>query len=355
MITLFGATGYTGQLIARALERRGLPFRLAGRSLAKLQALSQSLASHPPTLVADVGTPSSLTALFDNTRLLINGVGPFTDLGEPVVALAAARGIHYLDITNELAYVYRMQQYNRLARQTGAAIVPACGFEVAVADCAVAALVRERASPIKDITIVYYLGGSGVSIGTRLSGLRTFATSWLAYRAGKYVGDAPGGQVKRGTINGRPFAAINFPSAEVVTLPAHTPTRNIYTWMAISRRTAGAVSVVMPLVGILLRTPLGWLTAAVLRRVNALPDETTRVADRWSIKIEMTGGENTHSQVWSGKDAYGLTGEIIAYAAQALTRDGYANRGVLAPAQALEPEKFLEWLSGMPEVTVKNE
>jgi len=95
-LTLFGATGYTGQLIAHALDRRGLAFRLAGRSAERLAALSWSLESHPPTLVADVHSPNSLPALFDHTRLLINCAGPFTDLGEPVVALAAEHGVHLL-------------------------------------------------------------------------------------------------------------------------------------------------------------------------------------------------------------------------------------------------------------------
>ena len=52
------------------------------------------------------------------------------------MAQAALNGVHYLDTTNELGYVYRLRSYDALARRSGAAIVPACGFEVALADCA---------------------------------------------------------------------------------------------------------------------------------------------------------------------------------------------------------------------------
>ena len=82
MITLYGATGYTGGLIAAVLEREGLPFRLAGRSSSKLAAQSQVLASHPNWICADVSQSSSPPPLFRDTSLIINCAGPFTDLGE---------------------------------------------------------------------------------------------------------------------------------------------------------------------------------------------------------------------------------------------------------------------------------
>lgn len=354
MITLFGATGYTGQLVARALDRAGLPFRLAGRSRHKLAALSASLAARPPCLVADVHAPDSLPALFDGTRLLINCVGPFTDLGEPVVAQAAARGVHYLDITNELAYVYRLRQYDKLARQTGAAIVPACGFEVALADCAAARMARETSDVIDEIAVTYYLGGSGMSVGTRLSGLRTFATSWMAYRDGKFVGQAPGGALRRGTINGRPYAAITFPSAEIVTLPRHCRVRNIVVWMAVARRSARLASIALPVLSALLRTPLGWVAAQVMKR-DAPPGEEARARSRFAIKIEMTWRGKTLARVVTGHDAYGLTAEIAAYAAGVMTAPDFSKAGVLAPSQALPPEPFLNWLRASAGLTVSDE
>ena len=344
MITLFGATGYTGQLIAHALDRSGLPYRIAGRSAAKLAALSDALDSHPPTLTADVGRPDSLAALFDGTRLLINSVGPFTDLGEPVVALAAARGVHYLDITNELAYVYRLRRYDELARKTGAAIVPACGFEVAIADCAVAGLVSDLPQPIDEVAVLYALGASGMSIGTRLSALRTFATSWLAYRGGEMVSQVPGAAVRRFTINGRAVSAIAFPSAEAVTIPSHCAVRDVTVWMAISRRIAGIGPKVMPLISGLLSgsAPIGWLTAQAIQRIAPPPSGEVRVNDRFTIQVEARSGEETRTRTITGRDPYGLTAEIVAYAARTMTAEGYSQAGVLAPSQAMDARALLE-------------
>jgi len=352
MITLYGATGYTGQLIAHALDRARVPFRLAGRSAEKLAQLSAQLSAHPSQLVANVKSESSLKALFDDTALLINCVGPFTELGEPVVAVAAARGVHYLDITNEMAYVYRVQHYHELASRTGAAIVPACGFEVAIADCIVSQLAQAFTEPLEEVAVVYVLKAAGVSIGTRLSGLRTFATSWLAYRDGQLVGQIPGAALRQGQINQRPYQALAFPSAETITLPTHIAARHITTWLAITRQSAGYVRALAPIVSALLRTPLGWVTAQIIQRLLPPAPEAARVKDRFFIQVEMTSRGQRRTQTWSGFDPYRLTADIAVYAAQVMTAPGYARAGVLAPSHALGAEAFLVWLKTIPEMTV---
>jgi short subunit dehydrogenase-like uncharacterized protein len=344
MLTLLGATGYTGQRIAHALDRAGLPFRLAGRSAHKLAALAASLNSHPPTLIADARQPAALTALFANTRLLINCAGPFTDLGEPVAAHAAASGARYLDISNELAYVYGLRQYHRLADKTRAALVPACGFEVAISDCAAEVLARELGTSLDEVSVTYALGTGAISVGTRRSALRTFATSWFGYRGGKLVGQAPGSAVRRGTMNGRAYAAVTLPSAEIVTIPAHCLVRNVNVWLAVSRGSARPISLLAPLVSWLLRTPLGWLTEQVIQRLAPPGDARARVESHSAIQIEVKRGRRTRAQVWSGRDPYDLTADIVAYAAGVMTTGTYAKRGLLTPAQALEPGAFLEWL-----------
>ena len=201
-ITLFGATGFTGQLIAHELDQRGLPFRIAGRSEEKLKLLSTRLPSKPECVVADAAHPASLPALFHETNLLINCAGPFTDLGERVIAQAAISGVHYLDITNELGYVFKARSYHEMAQRTGAAIVPACGFEITLADCAAqiaASLFQNNAQsePFDSIDILYTLQGSGASQGTRKSMVRSLATSWIAYKDGDWTGQIPGQKVKQ--------------------------------------------------------------------------------------------------------------------------------------------------------------
>jgi short subunit dehydrogenase-like uncharacterized protein len=344
MITLFGATGYTGSQIAQQLEQSGVPYRLAGRSAQKLAALAQTLPSSPPTIVADVSQPKTLTALVKETRVLINCAGPFTDLGEPVAHHAAAAGVHYLDITNELAYVARVRQFDALAKASGAVLVPACAFEVAISDCMVAVLAREVSAALESVNVVYALPSGVVSYGTRFSGLRTFAVSWLGYRGGKLVRRLPGGPPRAGFIGQKPYAAVAFPSSEIITVPAHVQAQDVQAWLAFSPQWAGVVGALLPTVSVLLRTPLGWLTRQVFRYFTPPPPAMPPNAARFAIQVEAEANGQTFTRTVRGTEPYALTAHIAAYAAQKLLEPSFNRAGVLAPSQALEPEAFLAWL-----------
>lgn len=356
MITLFGATGYTGRLIAHTLDREKLPFRIAGRSEEKLAALSAELGATPEWLVADALRPATLPALFHGSRMLINCAGPFTDLGEKVIAQAAMAGVHYLDMTNELGYVFRARSYDEMARRTGSALVPACGFEVAFADCAANLLGQQMvADPNSDlldeINVVYALGGTGASRGTRKSAVRSLATSWIAYRDGDWVGQVPGGRVRKFALPGASgssiFArhALNFPSSESVTLPAHLPVRRVDAWMTTTPGARFWAPVLIPLFARVSRSILRPLILSIAERGGASPagalDIGVRADSPFTILVQVRQGKDIRWTAMQGKDPYGLTAKIAAYMAARMTAPGYERSGLLAPSQAADPAQFL--------------
>lgn len=347
MITLFGATGYTGRRVAPALAAAGLPFRLAGRSPEKLAALQAQLPGRPAVVLAEAAQPEALFAgLPAGPHVLLNCAGPFTDLGAAVAQTAALRGSRYLDVSNELAFVHGLRQYEALARSTGAALVPAAGFEVAIADCLAARAARELGGPLEAVHVIYALPGEAISYGTRLSGLRTYARSWWTYRGGRWVGRLPGGEVRAGRLGERPYRAISFPSAEVVTVPAHIEVQDVQAWLAVAPRWARLVAALMPVIDVLLRTPLGTLTALSFRYLAPPPPAALAGPARFAVQVEARRGARERNWTARGRDPYGLTGDIAAYVAGRLLSADFAGRGVLAPAQALAPEAFLEWLAG---------
>src|SRR5471030_1155629 len=107
-VVLYGASGYTGKLTAWKLAERGIPFIAAGRNAERLRA---ELAKLPELKDADyecVAVPhdrKALAGLFKGRQVVINIVGPFMQLGLPVVEACLDAGCHYIDTTGEMDWV----------------------------------------------------------------------------------------------------------------------------------------------------------------------------------------------------------------------------------------------------------
>ena len=138
-VVLFGATGFTGALTAEYLAKHapaGTRLALAGRSVAKLEALRAHLSLHNlawaelPLLHADAANASSMRALAESTRVAISAVGPYLAHGEPLVAACAQAGTDYVDLTGESEFVDRMYlRHQAQALESGARLVHCCGFD----------------------------------------------------------------------------------------------------------------------------------------------------------------------------------------------------------------------------------
>ena len=142
-IVLFGATGYTGGLVAAYLlqQRSGARIALAGRNRDKLQALTASLGLDVPVLIADVEQPDTLAAIAQQTNVVCTTVGPYARHGEPLVAACAEHGTDYCDLTGEVPWVRRMlDKYEARAQVSGARIIPSCGFDSIPSDLGVLVL-----------------------------------------------------------------------------------------------------------------------------------------------------------------------------------------------------------------------
>lgn len=138
-VVLYGATGFTGGLVADYLAKASLQekFRwaIAGRNQQKLQMVIDSLSkvegvTPPAILLADSNDQASLKQLAESTTTIISAVGPYLRYGEPMVKACAEAGTHYTDLTGEPLFVDRIRKkYDTLAQKTGARIVNSCGFE----------------------------------------------------------------------------------------------------------------------------------------------------------------------------------------------------------------------------------
>lgn len=138
-LVVFGATGFTGELVATYLAGAapaGLRWGLAGRDLAKLEAVRGRIAQvHPgaaelPLIVADSHDRASLDALVARTRVVCTTVGPYLKHGIDLVEACADAGVSYCDLTGEVPFMQRtIAACHERAQQTGARIVHTCGYD----------------------------------------------------------------------------------------------------------------------------------------------------------------------------------------------------------------------------------
>lgn len=136
-IVVYGATGFTGQLVAEYLASHykgdgNLKWAMAGRSKEKLASVRDAIGAPADTvlIVADASDPASLKAMVDQTRSVVSTVGPYQLYGSELVAACAATGTDYLDLCGEPVWMRQMiDAHEATAKSSGARIVFSCGFD----------------------------------------------------------------------------------------------------------------------------------------------------------------------------------------------------------------------------------
>ena len=193
-LIVFGATGFTGRLVAEYLNAsygagvgagRGLDgslrWAMAGRNLDKLAQVRSAIGAPAtlPLLQADATDPAALAALVGQTRAVITTVGPYQRHGEALVAACAAAGCDYVDLCGEPAWMAKMiPKLAAPALASGARIVFSCGFDSIPFDLGVVYLQAEAmarfGAPLTQVRGRVKTMKGGMSGGTKASALATF-------------------------------------------------------------------------------------------------------------------------------------------------------------------------------------
>ncbi|MGW4025144.1 saccharopine dehydrogenase family protein [Streptomyces sp. NPDC005009] len=180
-IVLFGATGFVGTLTAEYLAGHapaGLRWAIAGRSTEKLERLRDRLpgGAEVGLLRADVSDPASLRALAEHARVVATTVGPYVEYGEELVAACADTGADYVDLTGEPEFVDLMYvRHDARARETGARLVHACGFDSVPHDLGAYFTVRRLPEGVPLTVDGFVTVDAAFSGGTFASALNQFA------------------------------------------------------------------------------------------------------------------------------------------------------------------------------------
>ncbi len=348
-IAVYGATGFTGGLIARELRRRGADVLLAGRDRARLESLAEELGGAAVAAVS-LDDGAALREMLEPCAALVACAGPFAQHGEPLVAAAVETGTNYLDTTGEQQFIKLVfDEYGARAARREAALVPAMGFDFAPGDM-LAALASEGMGPLKEIVVAYCVHGFVPTHGTALSALEIVRGGDVVWSNGEW-GPAPrsanGGRWRFPEPVGE-RSMLRYPAGEQITVPRHVDTarvRTLLNGMVTPSRLTPLAAAATPLLALAMRTPLRRASGALVRRLPAAPSARHRQTCRFVIDCEARAAGRARRATARGVDVYGLTAASLAQGALLCAAPTYERSGALSPAQAFDPASFLDSLA----------
>lgn len=371
-IILFGATGFTGGLVAeylaQTLEPGRLSWALAGRDLRKLRTARRRLASIDPAW-ADLPlyqglshAPQSLHDLAARTRVMLTTVGPYATRGEALVAACVAEGCDYVDLTGEPHFWQSViEQHHDQAAAKGLRLVPCCGFDSIPHDLGVL-YTTQQLDGSGPIEIDGYVAASGgFSGGTWASLIEAMAQARRpGHRPGAGRAKADGGRSSAGKRPRIHFASdmgrwvVPMPTIDPLVVKRTTKLLGAYELRYrhyLSAKSMGQLAGLLGGLGAvfaLSQTPARRLLER-LRPSGSGPTEEQRARGWFKVTFVGRQGSRTVTTEVRGDDpGYGHTAKMIAEAARCLVedRDQLPERyGLLTPAAAMG-ERLIERLRG---------
>jgi short subunit dehydrogenase-like uncharacterized protein len=178
---IYGATGYTGKLMAEEAVRRGLTPILAGRDQGTTDSLAQVLGLESRSFTLD--DIDAIRASIRGARLVLHCAGPFSATAAPMIEACLAEGVHYLDITGEISVFEQAFTRDQEARRADVVLLPGVGFDVVPSDCLAASLVESLPAATR-LRLAFEMTG-GASPGTAKTSIEGLGGGGWVRRDGK--------------------------------------------------------------------------------------------------------------------------------------------------------------------------
>jgi short subunit dehydrogenase-like uncharacterized protein len=343
-IVLFGATGYTGAMTARALVARGVKPVLAARSAERLERLADELGGLE-TQLADVTRPGTVRAAVQDRDVLISTVGPFLGWGAPAIEAAIDAGAVYIDSSGEPAFTRRVfEHYGPRAERTGASLLTAFGYDWVPGNLAGALALSEAGGEATRIQIGYFgQGAAGRSGGTQASLISALLEPSFAFRAGRLRTERLGARVRKFNLgDSLTPLAISVGASEHLTLPAlHPQLQQVDTLLGMDGAYVRYMPVISAIVAGAARLPLARnaldsLLARQAKGSTGGPDEAAR--SRSSSVVLATAraadGRELNTVRLEGVNTYTFGFEMLAWPAVTAAAGNVDGTGALGPVAA---------------------
>jgi short subunit dehydrogenase-like uncharacterized protein len=329
---IYGANGYTGQLIAELAVQRGVRPILAGRNAVAVGTLAERLGLD--TRVFSLDNPERVHNGLAGVDAVVHCAGPFELTSTPMVAACLQTGTHYLDITGEVSVLEAVYALDVRAREAGVVLLPAVGFDVVPTDCLAAMLAA--ALPTATSLELAFVAGGGLSPGTWATSLRGAAAGNRRRVDGALVSSPMGEPKRRVPLPSGEVEVTAIPWGDLASGYRSTGIPNITTYTKVASG-AKAASAALKVPGV----------AAVARAAGPTgPDAAKRAASHSEIWGEVRAADGSvRTATMTTPNGYSLTADSTLRAlARVLAGDVAA--GAHTPSGALGAD-FVRTLDGV--------
>jgi short subunit dehydrogenase-like uncharacterized protein len=224
---IYGASGYTGRLVAREAVALGERPVLAGRSAEKVRRVADELGL--PWVAFDLGDRAAAVGALRGVELVLLAAGPFDGLAQPMMDACLEAGTHYTDLDNELPVFEAAEARDGRARERGVAIVPGIGFGT----IATGSLVKRVVAEVPDanrLECAVHIATTGAGAGTGESVLAGIKMGGRVRRGGRLVAHplGAGGRVIPFADRGRRASPVPTGDLEAAWMDTHIPDIVVY-------------------------------------------------------------------------------------------------------------------------------
>ena len=279
MLLIYGANGYTGALIVEECVRRGMRPIVAGRRRELLAPMAQ--AHGLECRVASLDDPAALQAMLGGVSVVLHAAGPFFRTSKPMVQACLAAGVHYLDITGEIAVFEGCKAQHEKAVAAGVVILPGVGFDVVPTDCLAARLSDQlRGASLLELA---FAGGGGFSRGTLKTMVLGSPQGGAIRKEGRITRVPAAWRTQMIPFRDRPRLGVTIPWGDVSTAYWSTRIPNIHTYLALPPSAVRSMKVMRFVSPVLAIAPVQQFVERQIDRRVAGPSAALRATARMHV------------------------------------------------------------------------
>lgn len=336
---LYGANGYTGELIARYAQDYNLTPILAGRRKEVIEPMAEKL--HLPFRIIDLNDRATLLAALKEVKVVIHAAGPFHNTAKQMIEACLQTGTHYLDINGDISVFEMIKRYDSEAKTAGIMLLPGAGFDVVPTDC-LALQLKKLLPDAVSLQLAFATLSGGISHGTAMTMATRLGEAGAVRKNGKIIRVPLGQNGMWVDFGKKKLFVMNIPWGDISTAHITTGIPDIETFTGISPKFFYILKG-QPIFNWILRT--NFVRRFIKKKISQRPAGPSDEQREKAISLVWGKVKNAEGKVaivrLSGPEGYTLTVHSSLIIAQKIL-NGIFFPGYQTPARAYGENLVLE-------------